>query len=190
MLVEQAQTLGDNPEAAKAIAAKIRSIKPGDPPLFGASTAYWIDLRGYDPAAAARAIERPMLILQGEADRNVTMTDFQNWKRALSFHKNVTFRSYPGLNHLFMTGAGLPSKDYAQPDHVSGPCSTTSRDGFAPTPCSADRRRNGLSRKRGVNQALGDRRTRRRRPPVELLVCEPVRHGHGHTPAAHGRCMY
>ena len=52
-------------------------------------------------------------------DRNVTTTDFQNWKRALSFHKNVTFRSYPGLNHLFMTGTGLPSKDYAQPGHVS-----------------------------------------------------------------------
>jgi fermentation-respiration switch protein FrsA (DUF1100 family) len=42
-----------------------------------------------------------MLILQGESDYNVTMEDFNNWKTALKDHKNVIFKSYPKLNHLF-----------------------------------------------------------------------------------------
>jgi dienelactone hydrolase len=88
--------------------------------IAGAPASYWHDLRGYDPAVAARAIDRPLLILQGERDYQVTMADFKRWQDALSGRTSVTFRSYPALNHLFMPGKGpsLPS-EYMTPGHVA-----------------------------------------------------------------------
>jgi len=59
-----------------------------------------------------------MLILQGERDYQVTMDDFSKWRRALGERSNVKFKSYPGLNHLFMDGTG-PSRasEYLKPSH-------------------------------------------------------------------------
>nr|MDQ3323939.1 hypothetical protein [Acidobacteriota bacterium] len=63
---------------------------------------------------------QPILILQGERDYQVTMTDFQNWKNALGNRKSVTFKTYAKLNHLFMSGEGTPSPaDYEKTNHVS-----------------------------------------------------------------------
>ena len=45
-----------------------------------------------------------MLILQGERDYQVTIKDFELWKKSLDNNKKVTFISYPKLNHLFITG--------------------------------------------------------------------------------------
>jgi fermentation-respiration switch protein FrsA (DUF1100 family) len=43
-----------------------------------------------------------VLILQGEADYQVTMEDFEGWKKGLARKKNATFKSYPGLGHTFI----------------------------------------------------------------------------------------
>ncbi len=87
---------------------------------FGVPPAYWLDLRGYDPAAAAKTIARPILILQGERDYQVTLEDFDGWKKALAGRPDVTFRLYPSLNHLFIEGVGksVPS-EYEKPGHVA-----------------------------------------------------------------------
>lgn len=83
--------------------------------------AYFLDVRGYDPVQVATSIDCPMLILQGERDYQVPMTSFAHWKRALVRRKNVTFHSYPALNHLFEAGQGPPSPaEYAAPGHVDG----------------------------------------------------------------------
>jgi dienelactone hydrolase len=101
-----------------------RKIKPSDPPLTSAivtaPASYWIDLRGYDPAALAATLRVPMLILQGERDYQVTMADdFAAWRRGLGTRTNVEFRSYPALNHLMIAGTG-PSQpaEYLTPGHV------------------------------------------------------------------------
>jgi dienelactone hydrolase len=88
--------------------------------MEGAPASYWLDLRDYDPAASARALAIPMLILQGERDYQVTSVDFDGWKSGLASRKDVTLKLYPGLNHLFIAGAGqsLPS-EYGVPGHVS-----------------------------------------------------------------------
>ena len=88
--------------------------------VSGAPAAYWLDLRGYDAPTAAKAVKIPMLILQGERDYQVTMDEFARWKAALDGRSDVTFHSYPGLNHLFVTGEGksLPA-EYDRPSHVS-----------------------------------------------------------------------
>jgi hypothetical protein len=75
--------------------------------LFGAGPAYWLDLRGYLPAEAAKAVSKPMLILQGSRDYQVTTADLDNWKAALGARKDVEFHLYPKLNHLFYEGEGI-----------------------------------------------------------------------------------
>jgi dienelactone hydrolase len=112
-------------EKAKALQAKVKKLEPGDedsPALRGVPVAYWVDLKEYDPAAAAKKLGIPMLILQGERDSQVTMADFALWKTAVGSDKGVVMTSYPTLNHLFVAGAGksLPA-EYAKPGHVAPP---------------------------------------------------------------------
>lgn len=74
--------------------------------FLGAGADYWIDLQGYDPSEAAKGIDRPMLILQGGRDYQVTVKDFDGWKKALSGKDNVEFKLYPAHNHLLIPGIG------------------------------------------------------------------------------------
>jgi fermentation-respiration switch protein FrsA (DUF1100 family) len=84
------------------------------------SAAYWLNLRGYDPAAEARKLDRPILVLQGERDYQVTLADFTGWRHALDRQRDVTFHLYPGLDHLFLMGTGKSTPaEYRQPGHVA-----------------------------------------------------------------------
>ncbi|MGA7783777.1 MAG: alpha/beta fold hydrolase [Candidatus Acidiferrales bacterium] len=81
--------------------------------------AYVLDLRAYHQTEVAAALKIPILILNGERDYQVTMADFNGWKKALAGHTNVTFKSYPAINHLFIPGTGPPSPvEYLKPGHV------------------------------------------------------------------------
>ena len=85
---------------------------------------YFLDLRDYHAPEVARQLNRPVLILQADRDYQVTMEDFDGWKKTLTGAPRVTFKLYPGLFHLFMPsatpGAGLGSPaDYEKPGHVS-----------------------------------------------------------------------
>ena len=98
-------------------------LAPGDedaPAFGGVPVSYWLDLKDYDPAAAAKKLGIPMLILQGERDFQVPMADFALWKAAVGNSKGVVMKSYPALNHLFVAGEGksLPA-EYSRPGHVA-----------------------------------------------------------------------
>jgi hypothetical protein len=81
---------------------------------------YFLDLRNYHPAEVAAKLSIPMLILQGERDYQVRMADFEGWKKALGRRRNVTLKSYPALNHLFIAGSGPSApQEYAKPGHVA-----------------------------------------------------------------------
>lgn len=101
----------------------VKALRPGDeakPAILGAPPAYWIDLQNYRPAELAKSIAKPMLILQGERDYQVTMQDFKNWQTALSSRSDVQFKSYPDLYHLFISGTGKSTPaEYQQPGHVA-----------------------------------------------------------------------
>ena len=111
-------------DEAKQAMETIRALTPADAAagktISGAPAAYWLDLRGYDPPTAAKGLTQPMLVLQGERDYQVTMEEFARWKAALGSRPNVTLKSYPALNHLFISGTGksLPA-EYATPGHVA-----------------------------------------------------------------------
>ncbi|MEP7236177.1 MAG: alpha/beta fold hydrolase, partial [Ignavibacteriota bacterium] len=85
---------------------------------LGLSGVYWKDMKRYDQVLTAMSLETPMLFLQGDKDYQVTMKDFNIWKKSLRAKKNATFISYPGLFHLFMPGEGKPS-DYKITGHIS-----------------------------------------------------------------------
>jgi dienelactone hydrolase len=48
----------------------------------------------------------PLLILQGGRDYQVTLKDFNIWKNIFKGDPKVTFKVYPSLNHLFISGEG------------------------------------------------------------------------------------
>lgn len=108
----------------EAAVQKIKNLTQADSSekkekLLGAYPEYWLSLKGYVPADTARGIQRPLLILQGGRDYQVTEKDFENWKKALSSKNNVTFKFYPALNHLFISGEGPSSpSEYQRPGHV------------------------------------------------------------------------
>lgn len=90
------------------------------PVLLGLPTAWWLNVKGYDPGAEARRLGLAMLVMQAERDLQVTMKDFALWKSALAGRDNVTLRSYPSLNDLFMKGEGKGSPaEYHNPGNVA-----------------------------------------------------------------------
>ncbi len=111
-------------EEIRKMVAAVKALKPDDdegPAIMGMPPRYLLDLRGYDPAGEAKKLKAPMLILQGERDYQVTMTDFENWKAALGGRKDVVLKSYPALNHLFVSGVGKSTPaEYRMPGHVDG----------------------------------------------------------------------
>ncbi len=107
-------------EALRHEAMRVKALPPPgspttDAPPLGIPLSYWRDLQGYQPAEVAKSLSLPILILQGERDYQVTMSDFEGWKRALQDRSNAGFRSYPTLNHLFIEGSGKSTPaEYAQ----------------------------------------------------------------------------
>lgn len=81
---------------------------------FNLSGYYWKSVLDYNPTKDILKVKIPILILQGERDYQVTMTDFNLWKKTLKNNKKATFISYPTLNHLFISGEGKPNPDEYQ----------------------------------------------------------------------------
>ena len=87
--------------------------------LMGASFKYWKSILNYDQLATAKKLTLPILILSGERDFQVLPKEFKEWQKQLGGYKNVSLKSYPKLNHLFLEGEGKPNmKDYEVPGHI------------------------------------------------------------------------
>lgn len=106
---------------AKEQVRKISELKEGSSEVYvGVPPSYWIDLQGYNPAEAAKPLPQPLFILHAERDFQVFQTDFDLWKKALASRKDVTFKSYPKLNHHFIAGEGKGTmEEYDKPGHVA-----------------------------------------------------------------------
>ena len=96
----------------------LKSAKAADLPL-GVPSFYWQTLKAYNQTEIAKKIKQPILILQGERDYQVTMTDFNLWKHVLNTNPKNKFISYPTLNHPFMSGQGKSTaEEYDKPNNV------------------------------------------------------------------------
>lgn len=118
--------------ANEAVVAKLKqqiarvedpNLKPDAPASempFGISATYWMDLRDYHTGDVARDLKQPMLILQGDRDYQIGAEDFALWRKVLAGRKDVEFKTYPKLNHIFLEGEGVSSDaEYEKPGHVS-----------------------------------------------------------------------
>jgi len=90
-----------------------------DDMVLGVYSTYWKWLEAYDILQAAEEITAPVLLLQGEEDYQVTMTDFALWKDPFGQKANWTLISYPGLTHAFTGGLKTEGADvYSRPEKV------------------------------------------------------------------------
>ena len=111
--------------ATKADVAKLKAISAGAPEeatatLLGVPASYWLSFRGYDPAATAKGLGVPVLVLQGGRDYQVTAKDLERWKGALGDDPRAAIRLFPALNHLFVAGEGPSTPaEYEKPGHVA-----------------------------------------------------------------------
>lgn len=130
---EQMAYIASLPRANKAANQKksdeirrvIRAVRAGSDPaellLLGVPATYWLELSHYAEASphVAAGLEGRILILGGGRDYQVTKTDFDLYKSALGERKNVRFRWYPAMSHLFFRGEGTATpEEYEKPGHV------------------------------------------------------------------------
>lgn len=116
---EEQKQLDEVRATRKKVKALTKEDKDSKDLLFGVPASYWLDLRDYDPPKVAHGLKQPFLLLQGERDYQVTMRDFGAWKSVLGARENVTFKSFPTLNHLFIAGTGKPTPaEYDIAGHV------------------------------------------------------------------------
>ncbi len=91
----------------------------GEDRVAGVYSAYWKWLAEYDILRAAEETAEPVLLLQGEEDYQVTMTDFEIWKKRFGKKGNWKLISYPGLTHVFTKGVKTEgSAVYARTDQM------------------------------------------------------------------------
>jgi len=89
---------------------KIRQVNNDTPhtTILGINSEYWNSLNQINTPEILKDIHIPMFFLQGEEDFQVDVnTDFVMWKNLLEGRPEARFKSYPGLNHLFMSSNGL-----------------------------------------------------------------------------------
>jgi hypothetical protein len=95
-------------------------VSAKDLPL-GLYPAYWIAMRGYQPAEVAKSLAMRILVLQGGRDYQVTAEgDFPAWQHALGEKSSATLKLYPKLFHLFIAGEGPSTpQEYFVEGHIS-----------------------------------------------------------------------
>jgi dienelactone hydrolase len=98
-------------------------LAPDTPPdglLFGLPAPYWLDVRSYDPVAAAVHLDLPILVLQGGRDYQATVADdLALWREGLAGRSDVTIRVFDADNHFFFPGTGVSTPaEYETVNHV------------------------------------------------------------------------
>jgi len=87
--------------------------------LVGMPYAYWRDWASRDGVAMAKRFARPVLVLHGTRDYQVTDADFVTWHDGLANEPQVELVTIGGVNHLFIAGQGVPSPlEYKVDNHV------------------------------------------------------------------------
>lgn len=95
-----------------------REIAAAQAPM-GIAPAYWRSVDAVDQVAEARAIEQPLLFLQGARDIQIVDADWQGWRDAFHDSPRASFKLYETLNHLAISGEGDGNlQEYQTPGHV------------------------------------------------------------------------
>ncbi len=111
-MITRQSALIDSPEFSAAT--------PSDLLPLGIPAPYWVDLLSYDPVEVAAQLDKPMLIVQGGRDYQVTVADdLVGWQTGLGHLRDVTIEIYDADNHLFFPGTGPSTPaEYEPAQHV------------------------------------------------------------------------
>jgi len=118
---QQEQTRKVLEETRKTIS---RLRKGGDPTgaaILGTPAEYWLELNRESQASlkVVAGLSCRTLVLGGGRDYQVTRTDFDLYRKATERRKDVTFRWFEKMNHLFVRGEGKATPaEYGQAGHV------------------------------------------------------------------------
>lgn len=75
----------DEQKARRALDPKLADDTPLDQLPYGAGPTFWKSVAAYDAPAVAASLGKPMLLLNGGRDYNVTVElDHEVWKKALA----------------------------------------------------------------------------------------------------------
>jgi pimeloyl-ACP methyl ester carboxylesterase len=104
---QQAKLAGQDVDTVVApIVAKLKEIRDGggSEPFLGAPPSYWREAMALDVSADLRKLGKPALVLQGDNDVQVNVErDFGLIRKTVGEQGGrVTYRTFAGLNHLFM----------------------------------------------------------------------------------------
>lgn len=82
---------------------------------------WWFDIRDYVPTTLIKEQAVPYLILHGEKDIQVPMSEFEKLKSELQNRENTQFKTYPNMFHTLVNYAGNPDgmTEYLTPGNVS-----------------------------------------------------------------------
>lgn len=92
----------------KAAVDKIKNLKESSPEyILDYPASYWYSLNQIDTPKIVKKLKIPIFIAQGSADFQIYADiDYVEWQKLLKDKKNVTFKLYDNLNHLFMKSNG------------------------------------------------------------------------------------
>jgi len=123
-VLDDGKTSDAERDAITALIAQVSTTRdpataPATRTVMGMPAGYWRSIDSVDPVAEAKAVDLPMLILQGARDIQVVDADWQNWRGGFYEDKQATFKLYDKLNHLGIAGEGDGNlAEYGNPGHV------------------------------------------------------------------------
>lgn len=108
-------------QVARAKSPELNENTPRKDLPMGMWPVYVLSMRDYKPVETARSLPMPILVLQGGRDYQVMPAkDFEAWKAGLQDKANVSFKLFPKLNHLMISGEGpCRPEEYSIGGHVS-----------------------------------------------------------------------
>lgn len=109
-------------QKAKAKFAMSNNLKKNTPYTllpYDVQASYWLWLKKYKHVKVAEKLTLPILILHGGRDYQVSMNNYNLWQKKLGANKNVSFKLYPKLNHIFHWGeAPSTYSEYFMPGNI------------------------------------------------------------------------
>ena len=106
-------------QVALAQSAGLSPSTPASELPLNTPASYWLDLQAYRPVSVAAGLRISMFFSQGGRDYQVPPSELLPWQAALGGRTNVTFRTYPAMNHLLIDGSGPATPaEYSVAGHV------------------------------------------------------------------------
>lgn len=120
LLYQNDQAIAAAPGLTAAQRDSVRATVPAQLDSLATTNAWIRYFMAYDPLPTARQLRQPVLILQGDTDRQVTAEQADTLAAALGAagNREVTVRRFPDTNHLFLADpSGDPRRYAALPSH-------------------------------------------------------------------------